>query len=43
MNHAGTAELVEEAGFPAGVINIVSGFGPTAGAALVKHENVDKV
>ena len=32
-----------EAGFPDGVINIVPGFGETAGAALVDHPGVDKV
>jgi aldehyde dehydrogenase (NAD+) len=36
-------ELALEAGFPKGVINIVPGFGPTAGAALVKHPDVDKI
>jgi len=36
-------ELALEAGFPAGVINIVPGYGPTAGAALVKHPMVDKI
>jgi aldehyde dehydrogenase (NAD+) len=36
-------ELALEAGFPAGVINIVPGYGPTAGAALVKHPDVDKI
>ncbi|WP_319801304.1 aldehyde dehydrogenase family protein [Sphingobium sp. B11D3B] len=36
-------ELVLEAGFPEGVINIVSGFGRTAGAALAAHRDVDKV
>ncbi|MGB0716142.1 MAG: aldehyde dehydrogenase family protein [Phycisphaerae bacterium] len=36
-------ELAMEAGFPPGVINIVPGFGPTAGAAIVKHPNVDKI
>ncbi len=36
-------ELVLEAGFPPGVINIVPGFGPTAGAALVKNPKVDKI
>jgi len=36
-------ELIQEAGFPDGVVNIVPGFGPTAGAALVKHPNVDKI
>jgi phenylacetaldehyde dehydrogenase len=37
------AELVLEAGFPAGVVNILTGFGETAGAALAQHELVDKV
>lgn len=36
-------ELIMEAGFPAGVINICPGFGPTAGAALSSHMDVDKV
>jgi acyl-CoA reductase-like NAD-dependent aldehyde dehydrogenase len=36
-------ELIREAGFPPGVINIVPGFGPTAGAALSSHMDVDKV
>jgi aldehyde dehydrogenase (NAD+) len=37
------AELAQEAGFPDGVINVVPGFGPTAGAALSGHMDVDKV
>jgi aldehyde dehydrogenase (NAD+) len=37
------AKLAQEAGFPDGVINVVPGFGPTAGGALVKHPDVDKV
>jgi phenylacetaldehyde dehydrogenase len=37
------AELVEEAGFPAGVFNVVTGLGETAGAALAAHPDVDKV
>lgn len=37
------AELIEEAGFPAGVINIVPGFGETAGKPLVDHPLVDKI
>ncbi|XP_023320894.1 aldehyde dehydrogenase X, mitochondrial [Eurytemora carolleeae] len=37
------AQLAKEAGFPPGVINVVPGFGPTAGAALVTHPNVDKI
>jgi phenylacetaldehyde dehydrogenase len=36
-------ELVAEAGFPEGVINIVPGYGETAGAALAAHPDVDKV
>lgn len=36
-------ELAMEAGFPKGVINIVTGFGQEAGAALVAHPDVDKV
>ena len=36
-------ELMLEAGFPAGVVNILPGFGPTAGAALASHMDVDKV
>jgi acyl-CoA reductase-like NAD-dependent aldehyde dehydrogenase len=35
--------LVEEAGFPPGVFNVVTGFGADAGAPLVAHEGVDKV
>ncbi|MFO0930555.1 MAG: aldehyde dehydrogenase family protein [Gemmataceae bacterium] len=37
------AELAQEAGFPDGVLNVVPGFGPTAGAALSGHMDVDKV
>jgi len=37
------AQLSVEAGFPAGVINVVNGFGETAGAALTAHKEVDKV
>jgi phenylacetaldehyde dehydrogenase len=36
-------ELVAEAGFPPGVVNIVPGYGETAGAALAAHPQVDKV
>src|SRR6202030_3510233 len=36
-------ELVQEAGFPPGVVNIVTGYGETAGAALAAHWDVDKV
>jgi acyl-CoA reductase-like NAD-dependent aldehyde dehydrogenase len=37
------AELAAEVGFPAGVVNVVPGDGPTTGAALVRHPGVDKV
>jgi len=36
-------ELALEAGLPKGVINVVTGMGPTAGAALAAHPGVDKV
>ena len=36
-------ELIVEAGFPAGVVNLLPGFGPTAGAAIASHMGVDKV
>lgn len=36
-------ELVQEAGIPDGVLNIVTGFGETAGAAIAAHNDVDKV
>jgi phenylacetaldehyde dehydrogenase len=36
-------ELITEAGFPDGVVNIVPGYGETAGAALAAHPDVDKV
>ncbi|CAK7211095.1 hypothetical protein SCUCBS95973_001014 [Sporothrix curviconia] len=36
-------ELIREAGFPAGTVNLISGFGKTAGSALVGHMDVDKV
>jgi phenylacetaldehyde dehydrogenase len=36
-------ELIIEAGFPPGVVNILTGYGETTGAALVTHPGVDKV
>ena len=36
-------ELLLEAGLPPGVVNIVPGYGPTAGAAIAQHPDVDKV
>lgn len=38
-----TASLIKEVGFPAGVVNILPGYGPTAGAALAYHTDVDKI
>jgi len=37
------ADLVEEVGFPPGVVNVVTGDGPSAGAPLAAHPGVDKV
>lgn len=37
------AQLAQEAGIPDGVVNVVPGYGPTAGAAVVKHPMIDKV
>jgi phenylacetaldehyde dehydrogenase len=37
------AQLIVEAGVPDGVINVVTGFGATAGAALVAHPGIDKI
>ncbi|KMT07275.1 hypothetical protein BVRB_6g149050 [Beta vulgaris subsp. vulgaris] len=37
------AKLLHEAGLPDGVLNVVSGYGPTAGGALASHMDVDKL
>lgn len=37
------ANLLHEAGLPPGVLNVISGFGPTAGAPLCSHMDVDKI
>ncbi|MEX0825093.1 MAG: aldehyde dehydrogenase family protein, partial [Pirellulaceae bacterium] len=37
------AKLAQDVGFPDGVINVVPGYGPTAGAAVVKHPMIDKI
>lgn len=37
------AALIKDAGFPPGVVNIVPGYGPTAGAAISHHPDIDKV
>jgi phenylacetaldehyde dehydrogenase len=36
-------ELIQEAGFPPGVVNVLTGYGETTGAALVEHPGVDKI
>ena len=37
------AKLIQEAGFPEGVVNVVPGYGETAGAALAAHPGIDKI
>src|SRR5439155_17675691 len=37
------AELALEVGFPNGVINVLNGYGETAGAAMVAHPGIDKI
>jgi len=37
------ASLIAEAGFPPGVVNLVPGYGPTAGMAIAEHMEVDKI
>jgi aldehyde dehydrogenase (NAD+) len=37
------AQLAQEAGYPDGVINVIPGYGPTAGAAISSHKDIDKV
>jgi acyl-CoA reductase-like NAD-dependent aldehyde dehydrogenase len=37
------AELFLEAGLPEGVVNVITGYGETAGAALANHDDVDKI
>src|SRR6266700_5214829 len=37
------AKLIQEAGFPEGVVNILPGYGETAGAALASHKGIDKI
>jgi aldehyde dehydrogenase (NAD+) len=36
-------KLIKQAGFPPGVVNILSGYGKTAGAAIAAHEGIDKI
>ncbi|XP_062873591.1 aldehyde dehydrogenase, mitochondrial-like [Trichomycterus rosablanca] len=37
------ASLIKEVGFPPGVVNIIPGMGPSAGAAIASHMDVDKI
>ena len=37
------ASLIKEAGFPPGVVNIIPGYGPTAGGAIAAHPQINKV
>ncbi|XP_051170769.1 aldehyde dehydrogenase 1A1-like [Leptopilina boulardi] len=37
------ASLIKEAGFPPGVVNVIPGYGPTAGAAISEHNDVNKI
>src|SRR5215210_4404807 len=43
VNALELGKLIQEAGFPDGVVNIVPGYGETAGAALAAHPGIDKV
>ena len=35
--------FIIQAGFPPGVVNVIPGYGPTAGAAISEHMDIDKV
>jgi aldehyde dehydrogenase (NAD+) len=43
LNGLKLAEIAMEAGLPEGVLNVVTGYGETAGSALALHEDVDKI
>ena len=43
VNAMELGKLIQEAGFPDGVVNIVPGYGETAGAALAAHKGIDKI
>ncbi|HEX7997873.1 MAG TPA: aldehyde dehydrogenase family protein [Pyrinomonadaceae bacterium] len=43
VNAMELGKLIQEAGFPDGVVNIVPGYGETAGAALASHSEIDKI
>ena len=36
-------ELIQEAGFPAGSVNLVNGYGKTVGSAIAHHMDIDKI
>lgn len=37
------ASLARQVGFPAGVVNVITGYGPTAGEPIVLHPKIDKI
>src|SRR5690606_11846321 len=43
VNALKLAEIAQEVGFPKGVINIITGFGYDAGAALASHDDIDHI
>ena len=43
LNALYMCKLIKEAGFPAGSINLINGYGKNAGAAIASHMNIDKV
>lgn len=43
MSFLKLAELINEAGFPPGSVNVVNGYGPVVGQALAEHLQVDKI
>lgn len=43
LNALRFAQLCTEAGFPPGAVNVLPGYGPTAGAAICRHPGVDKL
>lgn len=43
LNALYMCQLIKEAGFPAGSINLINGYGKNAGAAIASHMNIDKV
>ncbi|NIF56025.1 aldehyde dehydrogenase family protein [Burkholderia sp. Ax-1724] len=43
LNALRLGQIIQEAGIPDGVVNIITGFGATAGAALAAHPGVDKI